>query len=80
MPWPSTGPHGLLALVVPGLVLLAHPSFPLQAGPSPAQGASGRMLILLDVSTRSPLRLTSPNFLLLQLNPSILHDGWLDFL
>ncbi|KAL8187508.1 UNVERIFIED_CONTAM: Inactive heparanase-2 [Gekko kuhli] len=82
MPWPGAGPPGLLALVAPGLALLAHLSFPSQsqAGPSPPQGASGRTLILLDVSARSPLRLTSPNFLSLQLDPSILHDGWLDFL
>ncbi|KAL8169313.1 UNVERIFIED_CONTAM: hypothetical protein K2H54_044361 [Gekko kuhli] len=53
---------------------------PRRAGPSPVQGTLGRMFILLDMSTRSPLHLTSPKFLLLQLDPSILHDGWLDFL
>nr|XP_028586433.1 inactive heparanase-2 isoform X3 [Podarcis muralis] len=86
MPCPSAGPPGFLALLAPGLALLAHLSLPSQAGVRrlPAgtgpQGAPGRTLILLDVSARSPLRVTSENFLSLQLDPSILHDGWLDFL
>ncbi|XP_061492302.1 inactive heparanase-2-like [Rhineura floridana] len=86
MPCPSSGPPGFLALLAPGLALLAHLSLPSQAGVRrlPAgispQGAPGRTLILLDVSTRSPLRVTSQNFLSLQLDPSILHNGWLDFL
>ncbi|KAJ6669221.1 hypothetical protein lerEdw1_008030 [Lerista edwardsae] len=86
MPCPGSGPPGFLALLAPGLALLAHLFLPSQAGvrrlpagTSP-QGAPGRTLILLDVSTRSPLRVTSQNFLSLQLDPSILHDGWLDFL
>lgn len=87
MSWPSPGPPGFLALLAPGLALLAHLSLPSQAGlrrPAPGtspQGSSGsRTLILLDVSPRSPLRVTSENFLSLQLDPSVLHDGWLDFL
>ncbi|XP_074531139.1 inactive heparanase-2 [Halichoeres trimaculatus] len=50
-------------------------------------GASGkrsgfmeRTLILLDVNTRSPIRVLNDNFLSLQLDPSIIKDGWLDFL
>ncbi|KAM6444224.1 inactive heparanase-2 isoform 4-T5 [Liasis olivaceus] len=86
MPCPGSGPPGFLALLAPGLALLAHLSLPSQAGVKrlPArtspQGTPGRTLILLDVSTRSSLRVTSENFLSLQLDPSILHDGWLDFL
>uniref|UniRef100_A0ACB8FAP0 Inactive heparanase-2 n=1 Tax=Sphaerodactylus townsendi TaxID=933632 RepID=A0ACB8FAP0_9SAUR len=76
MPGPGAGPPGWLVLVAPGLALLAQLAFP-----RAAQGAAGsRTLILLDVSARSPLRLTSPNFLSLQLDPSVLQDGWLDFL
>lgn len=93
MPCPSAGPPGFLARLAPGLALLllllllvAQLSLPSQArlrrlpaGTGP-QGAPGRTLVLLDVSARSPLRATSENFLSLQLDPSVLHDGWLDFL
>ncbi|XP_055026046.1 inactive heparanase-2 [Misgurnus anguillicaudatus] len=39
-----------------------------------------RTLILLDVNTRSPVKILNDNFLSLQLDPSIIKDGWLDFL
>uniref|UniRef100_W5K3X5 Heparanase 2 (inactive) n=1 Tax=Astyanax mexicanus TaxID=7994 RepID=W5K3X5_ASTMX len=39
-----------------------------------------RTLILLDVSTRSPVKVLNDNFLSLQVDPSILKNGWLDFL
>lgn len=39
-----------------------------------------RTLILLDVNTRSPVRVLNDNFLSLQVDPSILKNGWLDFL
>ncbi|XP_026879533.1 inactive heparanase-2 [Electrophorus electricus] len=39
-----------------------------------------RTLILLDVNTRSPLKVLNENFLSLQVDPSILKNGWLDFL
>ncbi|XP_033835678.1 inactive heparanase-2 [Periophthalmus magnuspinnatus] len=39
-----------------------------------------RTLVLLDVNTRSPIRVLNDNFLSLQLDPSIIKDGWLDFL
>uniref|UniRef100_A0A8C1QLT5 Uncharacterized protein n=1 Tax=Cyprinus carpio TaxID=7962 RepID=A0A8C1QLT5_CYPCA len=39
-----------------------------------------RTLILLDVNTRSPVKVLNDNFLSLQLDPSIVKDGWLDFL
>uniref|UniRef100_A0AAR2L4Y4 Heparanase 2 n=1 Tax=Pygocentrus nattereri TaxID=42514 RepID=A0AAR2L4Y4_PYGNA len=39
-----------------------------------------RTLILLDVNTRSPVKILNDNFLSLQVDPSILKNGWLDFL
>ncbi|XP_059374248.1 inactive heparanase-2-like isoform X2 [Carassius carassius] len=39
-----------------------------------------RTLILLDVNTRSPVKVLNDNFLSFQLDPSIIKDGWLDFL
>ncbi|NXW64520.1 HPSE2 protein, partial [Eurystomus gularis] len=86
MPCPSSCPPGLLALMAPGLALLATFSLPSQAGDRRAlpvekpPGVKGRTLILLDVNTKSPVRIISENFLSLQLDPSIIHDGWLDFL
>ncbi|XP_048865112.1 inactive heparanase-2 isoform X1 [Brienomyrus brachyistius] len=44
------------------------------------QGFMERTLILLDVNTRSPVKVLNENFLSLQLDPSIIKDGWLDFL
>ncbi|XP_056147995.1 inactive heparanase-2 [Lampris incognitus] len=43
-------------------------------------GFTERTLILLDVNTRSPVHVLNDNFLSLQLDPSIIKDGWLDFL
>ncbi|NXI68750.1 HPSE2 protein, partial [Anseranas semipalmata] len=86
MPCPSSCPPGLLALMAPGLALMATFSLPSQAGDRRAlpveksPGVKGRTLILLDVNTKSPVRIISENFLSLQLDPSIIHDGWLDFL
>uniref|UniRef100_A0A8C3HDY8 Inactive heparanase-2 n=1 Tax=Chrysemys picta bellii TaxID=8478 RepID=A0A8C3HDY8_CHRPI len=86
MPHPSSCPPGVLALLAPWLALMAHLSLSSQAGDRravPAEkppGVKGRTLILLDVNTKSPVRITSENFLSLQLDPSIIHDGWLDFL
>ncbi|KFQ91208.1 Inactive heparanase-2, partial [Nipponia nippon] len=86
MPCPSSCPPGLLALMAPGLALMATFSLPSQAGDrralpvEKAPGVKGRTLILLDVNTKSPVRIISENFLSLQLDPSIIHDGWLDFL
>ncbi|RXM36010.1 Inactive heparanase-2 [Acipenser ruthenus] len=45
-----------------------------------AHGFTERTLILLDVNTRSPIKTLNANFLSLQLDPSVIHDGWLDFL
>ncbi|XP_064923308.1 inactive heparanase-2 isoform X3 [Columba livia] len=86
MPCPSSCPPGLLALMAPGLALMATFSLPSHAGDRRAlpvekpPGVKGRTLILLDVNTKSPVRIISENFLSLQLDPSIIHDGWLDFL
>uniref|UniRef100_A0A8B9NGG1 Heparanase 2 (inactive) n=1 Tax=Accipiter nisus TaxID=211598 RepID=A0A8B9NGG1_9AVES len=83
---PRSCPPGLLALMAPGLALMATFSLPSQAGDRRAlpvekpPGVKGRTLILLDVNTKSPVRIISENFLSLQLDPSIIHDGWLDFL
>lgn len=43
-------------------------------------GFMERTLVLLDVNTRNPTRVLNDNFLSLQLDPSIIKDGWLDFL
>ncbi|XP_061646295.1 inactive heparanase-2 isoform X4 [Phyllopteryx taeniolatus] len=43
-------------------------------------GFLGRTLVLLDVNTRSPTRILNDNFLSVQLDPSIISDGWLVFL
>ncbi|NWH94963.1 HPSE2 protein, partial [Aegithalos caudatus] len=86
MPCPCSCPPGLLALMAPGLALMATFSLPSQAGDRRAlpvekpPGVKGRTLILLDVNTKNPVRIISENFLSLQLDPSIIHDGWLDFL
>ncbi|XP_018412630.1 PREDICTED: inactive heparanase-2 [Nanorana parkeri] len=45
-----------------------------------SSGVKGRTLILLDVNTKSPVRTVSENFLSVQIDPSIIRDGWLDFL
>ncbi|XP_069611126.1 inactive heparanase-2 [Ranitomeya imitator] len=47
---------------------------------SRSSGVRGRTLILLDVNTKTPIRTVSENFLSVQLDPSIIRDGWLDFL
>ncbi|XP_047458547.1 inactive heparanase-2 isoform X1 [Mugil cephalus] len=51
---------------------------PVAGGKRP--GFMERTLVLLDVNTRSPIRVLNDNFLSLQLDPSIIKDGWLDFL
>ncbi|XP_052569433.1 inactive heparanase-2 [Peromyscus eremicus] len=81
----SSCPPSCLALVAL-LALLLHLSLSFQAGdrrPLPVDKTTGlkeKTLILLDVSTKNPVRTVNENFLSLQLDPSIIHDGWLDFL
>ncbi|XP_053548519.1 inactive heparanase-2 [Bombina bombina] len=73
-------------LVILVLTFLSNVSFSSQAGerrvfPAPrSSGVKGRTLILLDVNTKTPIRSVNENFLSVQLDPSIIHDGWLDFL
>ncbi|KAM4636955.1 inactive heparanase-2 [Discoglossus pictus] len=68
------------------LTLLTNLSCSSQPGerrifPAPrSTGLRGRTLILLDVNTKTPIRTVNENFLSVQLDPSIIHDGWLDFL
>ncbi|KAM6186335.1 inactive heparanase-2 isoform 1-T1 [Rhynchocyon petersi] len=86
MPFSNSRPPACLALVALVLALGLHLSLSSQAGarrPLPVDRASGlkeKTLILLDVSTKNPVRTVNENFLSLQLDPSIIHDGWLDFL
>ncbi|XP_006831294.1 PREDICTED: inactive heparanase-2 isoform X1 [Chrysochloris asiatica] len=82
----SSRPPACLALVALFLAQLLHLSFSSHAGdrrPLPVDRAPGlkeKTLILLDVSTKNPVRTVSENFLSLQLDPSVIQDGWLDFL
>ncbi|MEE6486264.1 hypothetical protein FKM82_014559 [Ascaphus truei] len=68
------------------LTLMSYFSLSSQPGerrgfPAPKYpGVKGRTLILLDVNTKNPIRTVSGNFLSIQLDPSIIYDGWLDFL
>ncbi|XP_026968069.1 inactive heparanase-2 isoform X2 [Sagmatias obliquidens] len=86
MPSSNSRPPACLAPVALILALLLHLSLSSQAGdrrPLPVDRAPGlkeKTLILLDVSTKNPVRTVNENFLSLQLDPSIIHDGWLDFL
>ncbi|XP_010636823.1 inactive heparanase-2 isoform X1 [Fukomys damarensis] len=79
-------PSACLAPMALYLSLLLQLSPSSQAGdrrPLPVDRAAGlkeKTLILLDVSTKNPVRTVNENFLSLQLDPSIIHDGWLDFL
>ncbi|XP_034519009.1 inactive heparanase-2 isoform X2 [Ailuropoda melanoleuca] len=85
MPSSNSRPPACLAPVAL-LALLLHLSLSSQVGdrrPLPVDRAPGlkeKTLILLDVSTKNPVRTVNENFLSLQLDPSIIHDGWLDFL
>ncbi|XP_023564804.1 inactive heparanase-2 [Octodon degus] len=82
----NSRPSPCLARVALFLALLLQLSLSSQAGdrrPLPVDRTAGlkeKTLILLDVSTKNPVRTVSENFLSLQLDPSIIHDGWLDFL
>ncbi|XP_032464280.1 inactive heparanase-2 isoform X1 [Phocoena sinus] len=86
MPSSNSRPPACLAPVALILALLLRLSLSSQAGdrrPLPVDRAPGlkeKTLILLDVSTKNPVRTVNENFLSLQLDPSIIHDGWLDFL
>ncbi|XP_076021774.1 inactive heparanase-2 [Genypterus blacodes] len=51
-----------------------------QRAPEKRSGFMERTLVLLDVDTRSPIKVLNDHFLSVQLDPSIIKDGWLDFL
>lgn len=83
-PWSSVWLASLATLVVQSVLSSSYSS-----SSSPYQGSAAggkrpgfmeRTLVLLDVNTRSPIRVLNDNFLSLQLDPSIIKDGWLDFL
>ncbi|XP_072483091.1 inactive heparanase-2 isoform X2 [Notamacropus eugenii] len=86
MPYTSSCPPALLSPMALWLALMLHLSLSSQAGErrtfpvGKSQGVKEKTLILLDVSTKSSVRTVNENFLSLQLDPSIIHDGWLDFL
>ncbi|XP_053441623.1 inactive heparanase-2 [Nycticebus coucang] len=86
MPSSNSRPSACLAPGALYLALLLHLSLSSQAGNrrslpvDRAPRLKEKTLILLDVSTKNPVRTVSENFLSLQLDPSIIHDGWLDFL
>ncbi|XP_004457091.1 inactive heparanase-2 [Dasypus novemcinctus] len=86
MPSSNSRPPACLPPVALFLALLSHLSLSSRAGdrrPLPVDRVPGlkeKTLILLDVSTKNPVRTVNENFLSLQLDPSIIHDGWLDFL
>ncbi|XP_077351398.1 inactive heparanase-2 [Festucalex cinctus] len=58
----------------------SSPTYQRAAAVGTRAGFLGRTLVLLDVNTRSPTRVLNDNFLSLQLDPSIISDGWLVFL
>lgn len=58
----------------------ANPNYRRHVAADKRQNFLQRTLILLDVNTRSPVRALNDNFLSLQVDPSILKNGWLDFL
>lgn len=85
-PWSSLWLASLATFVVQSVLSSSYSSSassstyqrPATSGKRP--GFMERTLILLDVNTRSPIRVLNDNFLSLQLDPSIIKDGWLDFL
>lgn len=78
-PWPSLWLASLLILMVQS-VLSSSSTYQRPAVAGKRQGFLERTLVLLDVNTRSSIRVLNENFLSLQLDPSIIRDGWLDFL
>lgn len=84
-PWSFLWMASLATLVVQSVLSSSYSSS--SSSTYQRSGAGGkrsgfmeRTLILLDVNTRSPIRVLNDNFLSLQLDPSIIKDGWLDFL
>uniref|UniRef100_A0A3B4Y9S3 Heparanase 2 (inactive) n=1 Tax=Seriola lalandi dorsalis TaxID=1841481 RepID=A0A3B4Y9S3_SERLL len=84
-PWSSVWLASLATLVVQSVLSSSYSSsssstYQGSAAGGKRPGFMERTLVLLDVNTRSPIRVLNDNFLSLQLDPSIIKDGWLDFL
>ncbi|KAK1904993.1 Inactive heparanase-2 [Dissostichus eleginoides] len=82
-PWSSLWLASLATLVVQSVLSSSYSSsstYQRSAADGKRPGFMERTLVLLDVNTRSPIRVLNDNFLSLQLDPSIIKDGWLDFL
>ncbi|XP_071382728.1 inactive heparanase-2 [Centroberyx affinis] len=86
-PWSSLWLASLATLVVQSGLSSSYSSSSASSSPYQRPVAGGkrpgfmeRTLVLLDVNTRSPVKVLNENFLSLQLDPSIIKDGWLDFL
>uniref|UniRef100_A0A8C6ULX8 Heparanase 2 n=1 Tax=Neogobius melanostomus TaxID=47308 RepID=A0A8C6ULX8_9GOBI len=88
---PNALTHAYSSLWIASLASLVVPTVPSSSYSSSAvyhrapvgvkrPGFMERTLVLLDVNARSPIRVLNDNFLSLQLDPSIIKDGWLDFL
>lgn len=83
-PWSFLWLASLATLVVQSVLSSSYTSssstYQRSAPGGKRPGFMERTLVLLDVNTRSPIRVLNDNFLSLQLDPSIIKDGWLDFL
>uniref|UniRef100_A0A3B5M476 Uncharacterized protein n=1 Tax=Xiphophorus couchianus TaxID=32473 RepID=A0A3B5M476_9TELE len=82
-PWSSLWLTSFVILVVQSVISSSYSSsstYQRNAAGGKRPGFLGRTLVLLDVNTRSPIRILNDNFLSLQLDPAIIRDGWLDFL
>lgn len=81
-PWSFLWLASLATLLVQSVLSSSYSSSTYQrsADGGKRPGFMERTLVLLDVNTRSPIRVLNDNFLSLQLDPSIIKDGWLDFL
>ncbi|XP_058508195.1 inactive heparanase-2 [Solea solea] len=86
-PWSSMWLASLATLMVQSVLSSSYSSSSSSSSSYQRAAAGGkrpgfmeRTLVLLDVNTRSPIRVLNDNFLSLQLDPSIIKDGWLDFL
>ncbi|XP_038152325.1 inactive heparanase-2 isoform X1 [Cyprinodon tularosa] len=82
-PWSSLWLTSFVILVVQSVISSSYSSsstYQRTAAGGKRPGFLRRTLVLLDVNTRSPIRVLNDNFLSLQLDPAIIRDGWLDFL
>ncbi|XP_028324405.1 inactive heparanase-2 [Gouania willdenowi] len=84
-PWSLLLLASLVALVVQSVLSSSSSSssssaYQRSTADGKRSGFMERTLVLLDVNTRSAIRVLNDNFLSLQLDPSTIRDGWLDFL